>query len=236
MKLRKKARKLARRIPILRALQKRVHEDAAKSKPGRRPFPGSAAYWEQRYAGGGDSGVGSYTKFAGFKAEVLNAFVASNNIDTVIELGCGDGNQLSLANYPRYLGFDVSTTAVDLCLSKFADDKSKSFKLLHQYAGETADLTISLDVLFHLIEDDRFEEHMRLLFNSAARFVIIYSSDTDVNDHRDSHVKHRNFTKWIQANVSGWSLDRRIANRYPYAGDYKKGSFADFYIYRKIGG
>jgi hypothetical protein len=235
MKLRKKARKLARRIPIPRAPQKRVHEDAAKSKPGRRPFPGSAAYWEQRYAGGGDSGVGSYTKFAKFKAEVLNAFVASNNIDTVIELGCGDGNQLSLANYPRYLGFDVSTTAVDLCLSKFADDKSKSFKLLDQYAGETADLTLSLDVIYHLIEDDQFDQHMRILFESATRFVIIYSSNTDDNHHKHRHVKHRQFTSWIEQNVVGWSLDRHIGNRYPYRGDHEEGSFADFYICKKNG-
>ena len=80
----------------------------------RRPrhFPGSAAYWESRYAKGGSSGVGSYGRFAEFKAEVLNRFVATHSVQSVIEFGCGDGNQLALASYPWYLGYDVSATAV----------------------------------------------------------------------------------------------------------------------------
>jgi hypothetical protein len=235
MKLRKKARKLVQRIPILGALQTRARADAGKGRPGRPPFPGSRTYWEERYAGGGDSGVGSYTKFAEFKAEVLNAFIASHNVDTVIEFGCGDGNQLSLANYPRYLGFDVSATAVDLCRARFAGDVSKSFKLLDQYAGERADLTLSLDVIYHLIEDEEFDRHMRLLFKAATRFAIIYSSNTDDNNHKHRHVKHRQFTSWIEQNVVGWSLDRQMGNRYPYRGDHEEGSFADFYIYMKMG-
>lgn len=234
MKLRKKARKLLRHVRLLRALKRRGCDDVAKKQPVRRPFPGSRTYWEARYAGGGNSGVGSYHKFAEFKAEILNDFIVSNSVDTVIEFGCGDGNQLLLANYPRYLGFDVSATAVNLCLGKFAGDNSKSFKLLDQYAGETADLTLSLDVIFHLVEDEEFEAHMRILFNAATRFVILYSSDTDNNAHHHRHVKHRHFTKWIQENTIRWSLDRLIGNRYPYIGDYKQGSFADFYIYRRI--
>jgi hypothetical protein len=46
--------------------------------------------------------VGSYGKFAAFKAEVLNAFVQEMRVDTVIEFGCGDGNQLTLARYPLF--------------------------------------------------------------------------------------------------------------------------------------
>ncbi len=65
-------------------------------------FPGSDKYWEQRYAVGGNSGVGSYGKFANFKAEVINKFVREHKIKSVIEFGCGDGNQLKLANYPSY--------------------------------------------------------------------------------------------------------------------------------------
>lgn len=35
-------------------------------------FPSSKEYWEQRYAGGGTSGAGSYGKLAEFKAEIIN--------------------------------------------------------------------------------------------------------------------------------------------------------------------
>jgi hypothetical protein len=228
MKLRKKARKL------IRLIAGRPSKDTAADKSAKKPFVGSVTYWEERYASGGNSGVGSYSKFAEFKAEVLNSFIAANNIGTVIELGCGDGNQLMLANYPRYMGFDVSATAINVCLAKFREDESKSFKPMELYAGETADLTLSLDVIFHLVEDAKYEEHMRILFNASTRFVVIYSSNTDDNDHKHRHVKHRRFTRWVEANAAEWSLDRHVPNRYPYMGDYLQGSFADFYIYKKI--
>ncbi len=95
-------------------------------------------------------------------------------------------------------------------------------------------MALSLDVIYHLIEDDAFEDHMRSLFNAATRFVIIYSSDTDENEgYENTHVKHRKFTSWVEANSVGWSLDRHIPNKYPYKGDYTQGSFADFYIYKR---
>ena len=79
------------------------------------PFPGSAEYWDRRYRGGGNSGDGSYGGLADFKAEIINAFVAENRIDTVVELGCGDGNQLGLMDVPQYTGYDISKKAVEMC-------------------------------------------------------------------------------------------------------------------------
>src|SRR5689334_14993422 len=85
---------------------------------------GSASYWADRYQAGGNSGVGSYGVLADFKAATLNDFVAANNVGSVIEFGCGDGNQLSLANYPRYLGLDVAKGAIELCRTRFGGDRS----------------------------------------------------------------------------------------------------------------
>ena len=84
-------------------------------------------YWEQRYAKGKNSGSGSYNRLAEFKAEIINAFIGENNITTVIEFGCGDGNQLTLANYPNYIGFDVSPTIIKICKEKFQTSKTKEF-------------------------------------------------------------------------------------------------------------
>jgi SAM-dependent methyltransferase len=198
------------------------------------PFPGSRRYWEERYAGGGNSGVGSYSRFAEFKAEVLNSFVAERRIGTIIEFGCGDGNQLTLASYPKYTGIDVSATAIDVCQSKFRGDHAKSFKTLELYAGETADLALSLDVIYHLVEDDEYEEYMATISAAATKYMIIYSSNTDENYHKHKHIRHRKFTEWIETNAADWSLERHIPNKYPYMGDHQEGSFADFYIYKRI--
>jgi hypothetical protein len=63
----------------------------------------SARYWERNYARGGTSGLGSYHALAEAKAAFLNDFVRIRQIGSVIEFGCGDGNQLSLANCPTYV-------------------------------------------------------------------------------------------------------------------------------------
>src|SRR5262245_1129130 len=86
--------------------------------PPKIHFDTSSQYWEERYARGGTSGAGSYGRLAQFKADVINGHVRAHNVARVVELGCGDGNQLSLAQYPSYLGLDVSSTAVQACKAK----------------------------------------------------------------------------------------------------------------------
>lgn len=132
----------------------------------------SSEYWEIRYKKSevtknqrrgkiGPSGAGSYNNLAEFKAEILNKFVSENNIIDVIEWGSGDGNQLSLAQYPHYIGIDVSQTAIDGLKIKFADDKTKEFYEINEYFKQErkkADLSISLDVIYHLIDDGIFDQ------------------------------------------------------------------------------
>jgi hypothetical protein len=199
-----------------------------------RAFSGSEDYWKNRYRRGGNSGAGSYDKLASFKADVLNAFVQENGINTVIEYGCGDGNQLTLAQYPHYIGFDVSTDAITLCRQQFAQDAHKSFKLVRDYADEKAELTLSLDVVYHLVEDAVFDSYMRSLFDAATLYVVIYSSDTNEQTNFQSpHVRHRQFSTWIRQHRPAWTLIRHIPNQYPYQPDSQTGSFADFYFYQQ---
>jgi len=202
--------------------------------PPSASFSGSKEYWETRYNLGGKSGDGSYGQLAEFKAEVINGFIQKNNIGLVIEYGCGDGNQLSLADYPSYIGFDVSPSAIRICNEKYQNDATKKFKLVNEYDYETAELTLSLDVLYHLIEDRVFHDYMNRLFDSSTKYVVVYSSNTDDNDSvKALHVKHRKFTRWIQGHKPDWNLDQHIPNRYPFSGDLKTGSFSHFYIYRR---
>jgi SAM-dependent methyltransferase len=177
----------------------------------RLGFAGSAQYWESSYRKGWTSGDGSYGDLGRAKAEFLNAFVRERAVGSVTEFGCGDGHQLSLAEYPRYVGLDVSRTAIGLCKSRFAADTTKSF---FRYDGEcfvdraglfAADLAISLDVVYHLIEDSVFETYMEHLFGAGRRYVVVYSTDT-VMRGTAPHVKHRQFSSWVAANRPQWHL------------------------------
>ena len=190
-------------------------------------------YWENRYSAGGNSGVGSYNDFANFKASVLNEVISEREIRSVIEFGCGDGNQASLIDCECYTGYDLSPTAIAVCRKRFKGNCSRSFHLLSEYNGQTADMTISLDVVYHLVDDDIFSSHLQTLFGAAKSVVVIYSSNTNENPEKKSvpHVKHRRFTDWVERNIPNWTLHQVIPNKYPYQGDVRTGSFCDFYIY-----
>jgi SAM-dependent methyltransferase len=193
----------------------------------------SGDYWERRYRAGLTSGSGSVGELAAFKAEILNEFVRTQKIGSVIELGCGDGSQLALALYPRYLGLDVSSAAIDHCARRFARDPSKSFlwydpaRAINLAGFLGADLTLSLDVIYHLLEDQVYSRYLHDLFSMARRFVIIYSSDREERLSAP-HVRHRRFTLDVERDYPDFRLVRRIDNR------HREQSFADFFIYERV--
>lgn len=196
-------------------------------------FTKSADYWEDRYSVGGNSGAGSYGLLAEFKSDVLNRFVTEHEVGSVIEFGCGDGNQLRLAQYPSYTGIDISATAIARCKEIFPSDTSKYFIHTLDYRGEEADLSLSLDVLYHLVEDEVFHIYMTKLFSAARNYVIIFSSNSVDNTQSPPHVRHRFFSNWVEQTEPNWRLVQKIENKHTYKGDSTKGSFADFYIYKR---
>ena len=201
------------------------------SRPIRRlRFRHSAEYWERRYVAGGSSGAGSYGSVARFKADVLNDWVEQHAVTSVLEFGCGDGHQLGLARYPRYVGLDVSDSALQRCIQQFAGDRTKSFfsydpQLFLNNGAVRADLVLSLDVILHLVEDDVFETHMHHVFSAADRYVALFSSN-EADLPSEPHVRHREILSWIEARKPEWTLVDTVPN--PHKGP---DSLADFYLY-----
>ncbi len=202
----------------------------------------SINYWEERYALGGNSGIGTYNqKLAEFKASVLNDLVEKENMNSVIEFGCGDGHQLRFAKYPSYIGLDVSKAAVSKCQKLFENDSTKSFFLydsLHFDDKKSlfiADMSISIDVIYHLVEDRIYYAYLKHLFNSSRKLVAIYSWNFENRDKFKMYIRPRVFTKDVEKKFPEWHLWKTIPNLYP-AIKYgeNEGSFSDFYIYRKL--
>jgi SAM-dependent methyltransferase len=198
-------------------------------------FAGSASYWEQRYAGGGTSGAGSYGRLARFKGAVVNELVEQSDIGSVIDLGCGDGHQLGLMNLPAYIGFDVSHTSLEMCRDRYRGDERKRFLPFDDLPGHRADLTLSLDVVYHLVEDDVFERYMHGLFDSSRKLVLVYASDPDSDlETANNHVRHRAVTKWVAGQRDDFELLGRIENAYPLQADPVNESFAHFMIFKRV--
>jgi len=198
----------------------------------RLAFSDSAHFWEENYVRGWTSGPGSYGALAEGKRRFLNDLVRERGVRSVIEFGCGDGNQLSLGEYPSYIGLDVSPTAIRLCQARFASDPTKSFFL---YDGAcftdkagifTADLALSLDVVYHLTEDDVFDSYLRHLFAAGQRLAVIYSTDSEIGGTAP-HVRHRRFTSWVEAHCPQWRL-AEISR-----GPGTERARADFYVYER---
>lgn len=211
----------------------------------RQPFCNSPEYWEQRYGRGNTSGPGSYGRIAEFKAQTLNQFVTDEDIQSVIEFGCGDGNQLALANYPIYIGLDVAPTAVRMCADRFKNDPTKSFLLydtrafVDRHGLLRAELALSLEVVFHLVEDDIYEQYMHHLFDAATRCVVLYTSNVEQSSP-SPHIKHHAVVSWVEAHRPDWCLREKIDTPWhadpDLPGNQPGHSFSDFFIFERAQG
>lgn len=196
-------------------------------------------YWNQRYGRGGDSGAGSKGNLARFKADYLNRFVTEHDVKKVIEWGCGDGMQLASAVYPQYVGLDISKVVLHKVIKKFKSDKSKEFRIYNpEYIGTDpavkGDLALSLDVVYHIINEKHFINYLFSLFNSSERFVIIYAPDIDRWDDPTKHERYRRFTPYVEKLFPSWKLIEIKKNKYSvernnYLSDRSE---SDFYVYK----
>jgi hypothetical protein len=228
---------LIKGLPLIGATARKLAHLPVVMRARRLTFTGSTAFWEATYRKGvaRQACPGSRGRLAEFKAEILNEFVRRQNIRMVIEFGCGDGSQLQLGQYPEYVGVDVAASAIAVCKSRFAHDSSKRFYRADALPEDMAqfDLALSLDVIYHLIEDDVFEAHMKRLFGSSRRYVAIYASNHDAWVEA-FHVRHRKFTVWIEEKARGWRPDGFVANRFPFDPSCPNDtSFANFYFYAR---
>lgn len=196
----------------------------------------SNEYWENRYKNNETSGDGSYGKLALFKSSIINNFIKDYNIKSILDLGCGDGNQLKYFNTTNinYIGVDPSITIINKLKEIYKNDKNKNFITLDEKINTKVELTLSCDILFHLINSNIWEKHIANLFNISTKYVIIYAYDFD--EDWNNHCKSRKFTDFIKKKYSNWQLIKVIKNKYPlFEGcDDQNASMSDFYFYKKI--
>lgn len=184
--------------------------------------------WELRYRNGGNSGAGSYGSIADHKAEVINNLINEKNIKTITDCGCGDGNQISLIHgYDEYHGFDISPYIIDVCRKMFINKPNMHFYNSMDELPK-ADLILSLDVIYHIVDDNDFENYIKFLFNNSLRFVLLFTSNHTRNDNPDAsdYINHRIVTDYIEKNVSKFKLTQIITNNLETS--------ADFYLYERI--
>lgn len=198
----------------------------------REHFDSSADYWERRYHKDQGSGMGSYGALAWMKASFVNDFIKRHGIRSVIDFGAGDGNQLRWLAEVDYIGLDVAPTTVRRLQERFKGDRRKQFHLCGGpgtplEAGWTGQLGLSLDVIYHLVEDAVYERYMRDLFSASQEYVVIYSSNHEASDPALPHVRDRHFTPYVAGNFPDWRL---ILTRHNPLGFVSR---SDFFVYAR---
>jgi len=187
----------------------------------------SIGIWQQRYRDSGNSGLGSRGDLLQFKVDFINSFIEENNIETVLDFGHGD---LEVAN-----GLVVSDyTGIDIFESNVSHESH--IKLVNsrfdEYDGDSVDLVLCLDVLYHILEDE--EEYLcktiDKLIEKANKFVVIYAQDS-LNLYFDHQYKeHLHNSKWIQYIQKAHSDNLTLIHRQD---EPTSGSSALFFVYKK---
>tara|TARA_B100001057_G_scaffold197581_1_gene198253 strand:- start:575 stop:1219 length:645 start_codon:yes stop_codon:yes gene_type:complete len=196
-------------------LYKKIIRELFRDKITKK-FINSAQYWEDRYYYGGNSGSGSYYKNAVEKADYLNAKIDQFDIDTMVDIGCGDGNNLKLFKTQNYYGFDVSKTIISQNKREFKNDQSKQFSIIDKnFEGNLSNIRsqknikkiicVSFDVIGHLVEDNIYANHLRSFDLVNPDYLIISNFDVDLEYNLSTpHIKARNYSKDL-LNM-GWKL------------------------------
>ena len=163
-------------------------------------------YWENRYKTGGNSGSGSYNEDAKFKATVINNYIVKYGIKTISDFGCGDGNQISLlSGFALYHGYDISNFIIDKNTVRFANTGNMFFYKNIKDLPES-DLCMSLDVIYHLVGENDYEEYLTELFTKSKKYVLIYSTNRNSDANELSYCCHHIFTDWVDKNCKNFEL------------------------------
>lgn len=94
----------------------------------------------------------------------------------------------------------------------------------------TADLVMSLDVIYHIVSDEEYEAYMTHACGATVRYLMLYTTDVESADM--GHQRHRAVSKWMQRR-SDFALVRRIENPYAGAEDGQERSDAAFLVFER---
>lgn len=178
----------------------------------------NAEYWENRHVKRRGQikaeGRGSCGRLLIRKIQMVNQLLADTKAMSVLDLGCGTALVGRELNVKRYIGADVSPTALEGARTRLADLEDWELHVLNEHTPALhADVAISMDVIYHLLSDTDYTAYLSRMFRSARKEVGVYSTDHD--SPANDHVRHRNFSRDVAERFPDWVLVSSHPPRWP---------------------
>lgn len=151
-------------------------------------------------------------------SKMINDFINSNSITSVLDLGCGDLHWISKApffteNLIRYTGVDIVESLISEHLSKYPDKSFLCKDIVSYRDFANVDMIIIRDVIFHLSNKD-----IQMIFDNIKgkfKFLVITSCvnliNTDVFDKWNFTKKNIHIAPF---NISGKYLTKTYENEF----------------------
>jgi SAM-dependent methyltransferase len=117
----------------------------------RRTAFDNRRFWNQRYIENPEkgSGPGSRGEILLLKSKLIQSVIAENDIETVLDIGCGDIAPLREIELGHYLGVDISDVIVEKNRRLKPQWQFVCADLTGDHCPPSADLVLCLDVLIH---------------------------------------------------------------------------------------
>jgi ubiquinone/menaquinone biosynthesis C-methylase UbiE len=130
-------------------------------------------YWENRYQKGGTSGEGSVEEGREWKWRIIDSYVS--NLQSVVDVGCGDLRFWLGRKCRDYDGIDISNSVLERNKSSHpewrfihasSDKFIKGLKKKHAFC---------IDLLFHIMDEDSFVKTLHNVCRYSSKYVFIHT-------------------------------------------------------------
>ena len=160
-----------------------------------------------------------------YQCNFLNRFIRQNDTADLIQFGCADGKLPQRLKVGAYLGVDAAPEVVAQCRQTGYDQPSRRFVVAGELpAGAAADLALSVQAIHRLVAEAEFNAHLRGLFDTARRHVIIHGTD----GWPGWGTAPRRFTAHVQRYFPAWRLAAQLPSPFPPAA-----AAGDFFVYAR---
>jgi len=163
--------------------------DVLNSKPVKSADVFTTIYQRRLWGSSSKSGSGSVVRDNQPVIDRINSLLRSDNLKSVIDVGCGDGQIGNKYECDSYIGYDCCRSILAECRLKF---RGKRFVLIDIYTDygmmEVADCLICKDVLHH--HSNRWiTEFVQFLIESKRWKALIFIQDSgQLKDRQDCHT------------------------------------------------